>query len=67
MGSTWAVHNAIWRRKDTKPLFQMVKFYFDILNNDILLLTITNSQITITPVTVIEPFAVDLNLQFRSI
>ena len=42
MGSTWAVLNAIWRRKDTKPLFQMFQIYFDILNNGILLVNITN-------------------------
>ena len=67
MGSTWAALNAIWRRKDIKPLFQMFQIYFDILNNNILLVSIANSQITITAVTVIEPIAVDLNLQLRSI
>ena len=36
-------------------------------NNNILLVSIANSQITITAVTVIESIAVDLNLQFRSI
>ena len=67
MGATWAVFNAIWRRKDTKPLFQMFQIYFDILNNNILLVSIANSQITKTAVTAIEPIAVDLNLQLRSI
>ena len=67
MGSTWAVLNAIWRRKDTKPLFQMFQIYFHNLYNNILLVSIANSQITITAVTVIEPIAVDLNLQLRSI
>ena len=58
MGSTWAVLNAIWRRKDAKPLFQMFQIYLYILNNNILL---------VPAVTVIEPIAVDLNLQLRSI
>ena len=65
MGSTWAVLNAIWKRKDTKPLFQMFQIYFDILNNNILLVSMANNQITITAV--IEPIAVDLNLPLRSI
>ena len=67
MGSTWAVLNAIWKRKDTKSLFQMFQIYFDILNNNILLVSIANNQITIAAVTVIEPIAVDLNIQFRII
>ena len=67
MGSTWAVLNAIWRRKDSKSLFQMFQIYFDILNNNILLVSMANNQITITAVTVIEPIVVDLNLQLRSI
>ena len=66
MGSTWAVLNALWRRKDTKPIFQMFQINFDIFNNNILLVSMANNQITITAVTVIEPIAVDLNLQLRS-
>ena len=67
MGSTWAVLNAIWRRKDTKPLFQKFQIYFDIINNNILLVSMAYNQITITAVTVIEPIAVDLDLQLRRI
>ena len=67
MGSTWAVLNAIWRRKDTKPLFQMFQIYFDIINNNILLVSMAYNQITITAVTVIEQIAVDLDLQLRRI
>ena len=67
MGSTWAVLNAIWRGKDTKPLFQMFQIYFDIINNNILLVSMAYNQITITAVTVIEPIAVDLYLQLRRI
>ena len=67
MDSTWDVLNATRRRKDTKPLLQMFQIYFYILNNNILLVSMANSQITITAVTVIEPIDVDLNLQLRSI
>ena len=38
-----------------------------VFNNNILLVSMANNQITITAVTVIEPIAVDLNLQLRSI
>ena len=53
------------REKIPNHYFQDSRFIFVISNRKLLFCTMTNVQIAINAVTVIEPIAVDLNLQYR--